>query len=345
MTYREQIEKIVSGIKIVSKRSYEVEGKTQYVKNQTPFSNYGGDLKNFGSNQIADEHTERQNLVNHLISTIYSYYYCGIQSDKNGNKKPSKGEQQTFMDQLSKANTSKGGLDYNWKIYSVDPSGNAFVQKDGELRWLQPKTFQYLNPRQQQPQINTFVHIHKQRESRTIQPVFYHVFSDEIFPQEVELSRIYWNIKPESAPKLINVLSSTLNDLHIPFQFKCLNHPDLYVRSDAAVLYLHKKNVHVVSIVLKSILNELKDDLQEGIPMFTKKLFKGVGFAEDPGKGMSFGMSRSTVIADALVDAFLSEKENVLDHVLQKLEQKGFVIDRMHLNKHTELIPNFPLYD
>jgi hypothetical protein len=345
MTYQEQIEQIVSGIQILSKRSYEVEEQTKFVRNQMPFSNYGGDLKNFGSNQISDSHTERQNLINSLTGTIYSHYYCGVANDKDVYKKPSKSAQQAFMNELSKANASRGGLDYNWKIYSVDPSGNAFVQKDGDLRWLQPNSFQYQNPRQQRHQVNTFVHIKKIRDSRTIQDVFYHVFSDEIFPQEVELSRIYWNIKPESASKLIRLLTTTLNSYRIPFQFKCLNHPDLYVRTDAAVLYLDKRNVHVVSILLKSILNELKDDLREGIPMFTQKLFKGVGFAEDPGKGMSFGMSRSTVIAQALVDAFFSEIENSLEYVLETLEQKGFVIERMHLNKHTELIPNFPLYD
>ena len=343
--YKEQIEQIVSGIKILSKRSYEVHGETRFVKNQKPYSNYSGDLKSFGSNQVSDAHEERQNLVTHLTNTIYAHYYCGIESEKSHYQKTSKTEQQAFMDRLSQANSSQGGLDYNWKIYSVDASGNAFVKKDGELRWLQPKSFQYQNPRQQYHQVNTFVHIHKKRDSRTIQEVFYHVFSDEIFPQEIELARIYWNIKPESAHKLVKVLTTTLNDYRIPFQFKCLNHPDLYIRTDAAVLYLDKRNLQVVSVLLKSILNELKDDLREGIPMFTKKLFNGVGFAEDPGRGMSFGMSRSTVIAEALVDAFLSEKENVLEYVLNTIEQKGFVVDRMHLNKHTELIPNFPLYD
>jgi len=119
----------------------------------------------------------------------------------------------------------------------------------------------------------------------------------------------------------------------------------LYVRSDAAVLYLDKKHVPVVSILLKSVLAELKDDLNEEIPLFTKKLYKGVGFAEDPGKGMSFGVSRSQVIAEALVEAFLSEKQDVLAHVLTTLERKGFLIESMYLNKPTELIPNFPQYD
>lgn len=344
MTYKEQIEKIVSGIQIRSKRSYEIDGQPKFVKNQVPFSNYGGDFKSFGGNQVSNTVTERQNLINSLISSIYATYYCGIEGDESMYKKPLKAEQQSFMDTLSEANSSKGGWDYNWEIYSVDGSRNAFVRKDGELRWLQPNSFQYQNPRQQHPQVNTFVRIKKDRDSRTIQDVFYHVFSDELFPQEVELARIYWNIKSESTAKLIRTLTGTLNDYRIPFQFKCLNHPNLYIRTDAAVLYLDKKHVHVVSILLKSILNELKDDLKEGIPMFTKKLHKGVGYAEDPGKGMSFGMSRSQVIAEALVESYLTEKEDVLAYVLTILEQKGFVVNRIYLNKHTELIPNFPQY-
>lgn len=345
MTYKDQVKRIVEGIKILSKRSYEIEGQQKFIRNQTPFSNYSGDLKNFGDNKVSDHSTERQNLINSLTNTIYSHYYCGISLDNRSHRSPSKKDRNIFMDHLSESNTSKGGYDVNWKIYSADAQGNAFVEKGQTLRWLQPKTFVYQNPRQQRPQVNTYVNIQNPKESRTIQEVFYHVFSDELFPQEVELARFYWNIKPDSTAKLIKLLTSTLNSYRIPFQFKCLNHPDLYMRTDAAVLYLNKKSVQIVSVLLKYIFAELKDDLFEDIPMFTKKLFKGVGYAEDPGKGMSFGMSRSSVIAEALVSSYESGSNNAFEDVLETLDKKGFVIERMHLNKHTELIPNFPEYD
>ena len=81
--------------------------------------------------------------------------------------------------------------------------------------------------------------------------------------------------------------------------------------------------------------------------MFTQKLYNGVGYAEDPGKGISFGMSRSTVIAEALVDSFLkneSKKEQV-ESAIRALSMKGMAIDRLHLNKHTALTPKFPKYE
>lgn len=344
MEYKDQIKRIVEGIQIHTKKSYEVEGKRKFVRNQTPFANYTGDLKNFGSNHVSDSNTERQNLINSLVNTIYATYYCGIHED-NAHKMPSKSEREAFMEELSQANKSKGGFDVNWKIYNTDTSGNTFIQKGEWFRRLLPNSFVYQNPRQQYPQVNTFVNIKKDRESRTIQPVFYHVFSDEIFPQEVDLARIYWNVKPQGISKLVTLLTSTLNNYKIPFQFKCLNHADLYVRSDSAVLYLDKRNVQIVLVLLKSIIKELQNDLNDAIPMFTKKLFKGISYAEDPGKGQSFGMSRSQVIAEALVLSFESSEENTLEQVCETLEQKGFVLERMYMNKHTELIPNFPLYD
>ena len=188
MKYKEQVESIVNGIHILTKKSYEVEGQAKYVRNQTPFSKYSGDLKDFGSNQVNDSNTERQNLIQHLINTIYSKYYCGISGDVSKHKTPSKSEQQRFMYSLSEANTTKGGYDVNWKIYSVDASsGNAFVQKGAELRWLQPKTYTYYNPQQKKHEVNTFVNIHKPRDSRTIQTVFYHVLVTRYFHRKLNM--------------------------------------------------------------------------------------------------------------------------------------------------------------
>lgn len=345
--YKKQVEKIVEGVKIHSLTSFEVLGIDEIVKHQRAYSNYNGDIKAFGSHLNIDELEQKQNLINALTNRIYGIFYCGIPKDYRIEIVPPKDERYHFMDKLSLANSTKDGLDYNWIIYNVDTSGNAYVKKNDELRWLKPKGYQFQNPDQKQVAINTKVNIVKSREAKNIQPVFYHVFSEEIFPQEAELARFYWHINPNGADLLIQQITQVLNDYRIPFQFKCLNHPDLYVRTDSAVLYCSKKYVAVVSQLLKSILTVIEPFLRDDVPLFTKKLYKGLSYAEDPGKGMSFGMSRCSIIAESLVNSFLKDnnKTKTLQTVIQTLESKGIFLERLHLNNHTVLTPNFPSYE
>ena len=346
--YTQQLKKITEAIKITSLSTYTVHGKEDFVQHQMPYQTFAEDVKSFGSNATVDANQQQINLTNALTNTIYAKFYCGIKNGDHASKIPPKGEREAFMDELSQANTSTNGLDYNWNIYNIDAaSGNGYIQKNDELRWLQPNGYQFANSTQKQLAINTKVNLIRFKEKRDIQPVFYHVFSNEMFPQEVELGRIYWNVTPEGAPKLIHLLTTKLNDYKIPFQFKCLNHPELYVRSDAAVLYLSKKHVQIVAIILNAVIPNLEPYLVDEIPMFTKQLHKGVGYAEDPGKGQSFGMSRSSTIAEALVDAFLKKMnpQQMYDNVIHFLSKKGMTLDRLHLNKHTTLTPTFPSYE
>ncbi|MEM6686531.1 MAG: T3SS effector HopA1 family protein [Bacteroidota bacterium] len=347
-TYTQQVQQIIDAIEITSLTTYKVHGEEEYVQNQMPYQTFAEDFKSFGSNANIDTQQQRNNLINTLTNTIYSRFYCGIKKENHTSKIPPKAAREAFMSELSQANTSTDGFDYHWKTYNIDAkTGSVYIQKNGELRWLPPNSFQFVNPQQKQAALNTFVNISRQKENRTLQPVFYHVFGNEMFPQEIEIGRLYWNILPEGTAKLINLLTTTLNDYKIPFQFKCLNHPELYVRTDAAVLYLNKKHVQIAAIILHSVIPNLAPYLVDEIPMFTKQLFKGVGYAEDPGKGQSFGMSRATTIASALVEAFQQEKDKkqTLNIVETFLSRKGMSLDRLHLNKHTALTPTFPTYE
>lgn len=345
--YQQQIEAIVNGIEIETVNRFTILGKETFVKHQMPYQNYAKALHSFGGNNTIDTIQQRQNLTQTLTHSIYSQFYCGITAENISEKLPVKAARDVFMEQLSSVNTTQEKPDYNWTIYSIDQTGNAFVKKGEELRWLQPNGYQFQDPNQKECKVNTKVNLIKTKEDKNLQPVFYHVFSEEVFPQEVEMARIYWNIQPEGAAELIELLTKALNNYKIPFQFKCLNHPELFVRTDAAVLYLAKKHVPIVSIILQPVITEIQKHLKEEVPMFTLQIAKGVGYAEDPGKGMSFGMSRASVIAEAIVDGFFrKEKINQrVTTVINHLKQKGMEINRLHLNKHTIVTPNFPSYE
>lgn len=340
----DQIKEVVANISIASLQKFIINGEAHQVYFQQAYQDFTEDLKAFGSNKSIDETLLKQRLQEQLTQKIYSRFYCGLSKDNDRIDLPSKSEREAFMEELSKANTTKETLDHNWLVYAIDPTGNVYIKKNETLRWLDPNKFEFADKNQKQLAQNTYVHLKKERENRSIQPVFYHAFSDEIFPQDATLVRIYWNIDPAGITKLVEKLTSVLNDYQIPFQFKCLNHPELYVRNDSAVLYLDKKHLDIVSLLLPYIIADVKPYLKNALPWFTKTITKGVSFAEDPGKGQSFGMSRAAVIAEALIIAYEANLTNdkTFDFTLKHMTKKGFNINNLYLNSHTAKTPQFP---
>ena len=170
------------------------------------------------------------------------------------------------------------------------------------LRTLEKEKYVMADPKQQMA-VGVWVHLVIKREDPHIQVPFFYVYSQALMPQQVDLIRFYWNIKPEGAPDLIQEITEEFNKYRVPFMFKCLNEPSLYNRADSAVLYLEKKYAHTALYLVKEIADKLKTVLKDGVPMFSMPLAKGLSFAEDPGKGESFGMQRSRIIADAILTA------------------------------------------
>lgn len=340
----DQIKEIVANISIMSLQKFKVNDEEHQVYYQQAYQDFTEDLSVFGRNNSIDETLLKHRLQEQLTQKIYSRFYCGLSENNDSIDLPSKSEREAFMEQLSKANTTKETLDHNWLVYAIDPTGNTYIKKNEALRWLDPNKFEFADRNQKQIAQNTYVHLKKERENKHIQPVFYHAFSDEIFPQDATLVRIYWNIDPEGITKLVERLTTILNDYQIPFQFKCLNHPKLYVRNDSAVLYLDKKYLDIVSLLLPYIITDVKTYLKSTLPWFTKAITKGVSFAEDPGKGQSFGMSRAAVIAEALIMAYEATltKDKTFDFTLKHLAKKGFNVNNLYLNSHTARTPQFP---
>jgi lantibiotic modifying enzyme len=71
------------------------------------------------------------------------------------------------------------------------------------------------------------------------------------------------------------------------------------------------------------------------VPAFTRLLAPGLGLAEDPGDGDSFGMHRCRLLADALVTAHEQGAHSVearVDAVLDRFAREGINPDRPYLN-------------
>ncbi len=335
--HEQQLMNILEKVKIIDNHNYEIAGKKIPVYQQQPKFEYIGDLALFGKNEEQDPIHQKKALIQHLTNALYSNFYCEIPDEAVHLKLPSVKERNEFMNQLSKANYSTQQPDPNWRVYSVQPNGSGFAEKNGQLRPVQPNTY-VPNPYQSQLTVNQTIHFYRQKENRIVQPVFYHVHGNEYLAPDSNMIRIYWNIQPKGAALLIEQITKLLNDYRIPFNFKCLNHPDLFNRSDSAVLYFDKTDLSIINSILPIIIQAVQPYLKREVPLFTDILHPGVSRAEDPGDGQSFGMSRCKIIAEALVtlSKLKLSKKKKFESLCQALLKKGINPQQMSINPHTK---------
>jgi len=143
------------------------------------------------------------------------------------------------------------------------------------------------------------------KESLTRQPGSYFVLGAPPFP-DTRWLRLYWNVSPRGAVLLTAMVTATFNPICVPFQLKILLDTSIR-RRDAAVLYLPLALWPFARMVLDPVCERLDaaSDLQSNTPLFTKPLRLGVGLAEDPQIGLSFGMHRSWLVALSLAESYL----------------------------------------
>lgn len=270
-------------------------------------------------------------LVGDLQLRLYDWAYCRRmhgQVDAQPNMNP------TPLDAtLSAANMTRERWEQGWRIGQVYPNGSIHAQKGA--RWVMFQHGHYTSGHGM-PHPGAMAAVFLAKESRTLQPGFYYVMSENVPEQSVEArpTRIYFNVDEAGAPLLVRAISTELNRFEIPFRFKTLSYSGTYTRADCAVLFFGKRYFTVIARLLPRIVTSVKDHLRPSTPLFTKKLRDGVAIAEDPGNGESFGSHRVRLVAQAIWDAHLrglqSEEARMQELDLQ-FQQNALRLDQPHL--------------
>jgi hypothetical protein len=118
--------------------------------------------------------------------------------------------------------------------------------------------------------------------------------------------RFYWNVDHRGAIELMASATATLNRRQVPFRLKVLL--DVSVRRrDAVVLYVPLELWSAGGIVIANAYDTLAQagTIRPETPLFAKALRPGVGLAEDPSTGASFGMHRAGLVARAMAKSYL----------------------------------------
>jgi hypothetical protein len=114
-----------------------------------------------------------------------------------------------------------------------------------------------------------------------------------------------------------------------------LNNQLPFNRTDSAVLFLNKRFYRIVAELLVDIYEEIKDSLGAETPLFSKQVAPGIGLAEDPNNGESFGMNRCRILAEGIWNGYtkgLQTLEARLDEVARQFGFYGIALESPYLN-------------
>ncbi|HLX42147.1 MAG TPA: T3SS effector HopA1 family protein [Bryobacteraceae bacterium] len=286
-------------------------------------------------------------LARDLQATLYSRCYAQRIEDPQPAKAAVFTLDPSFAASLSANNRTQSRWEGGWSVYAVAPSGQVSLQKGDRQRFAVPGEFLSHGAPGMPPVAGTVVSVFVPRESAAAQPGFFFVYGETLSDvwDEHNLLRFYFHAAPEVAPDLLAYLTSALNHRLAPFKMKTLSEPALYPRTDAMVLYLAKRHYDSAVRVVREMPAEIGKRLGSSTPLFTLPLQAGVGCAEDPNTGESFGMNRCRLTAEGIVDAWRKGQnatDDRLNAIAGRFLQEGFDLDRPHLNPGSVELPEVP---
>ncbi|MFI5459406.1 MAG: lanthionine synthetase LanC family protein [Isosphaerales bacterium] len=215
--------------------------------------------------------------------------------------------QRDLMAALSAANTGRGTWEPGWSVRRVDEDGTVVVVKDGVGFWVSATGLRTADG-PIRPGGKWRVSVAK--ELRHLIPGYYVAIGDEEEraddgEREVEpMIRYYWHLMPGAAVPFVAAVTSLLNASQVPFRVKVLSDPNTYHRADAGVLYARRRYVARIGEILARIHSTIGSGLRPEVPLFTRRLADGLGFAEDPINSLSFGQHRCQLAAQAMWRSF-----------------------------------------
>lgn len=278
-----------------------------------------------------------------LTNLIYSRFYCASEAPTPGAANPT---HDSFVEELSRHNHSTERFDAPWTVGTVDAAGSVYATKGNGRRMLHAGEFVYDTPKRGPAQPGDTLRLLLYREHRDAQSGFYYVFGQTPGDDSVTLqTRLYFHVSPAGSAGLVAWVTRTLNAHYVPFQFKCLNHPDLYGRPDSAVLYVQKPHVTLVLALLMEALPELQPHLLPAVPPFTRPVAPGIAFAESPpNPAESFGTSRCGLIAQGITKAIENGQppDTWADAVRAVFGQIGLSLEHPYRNPRSHYPYTFP---
>ncbi|MFZ6746214.1 T3SS effector HopA1 family protein [Undibacterium sp. JH2W] len=273
-------------------------------------------------------------LIASINTSLYGMYYVRDIADEA--MLPS----QSLVPNLSQANQTPDRWDPGWKIYQQSPDGRVMIQKGERSRTAVAGEYAANKWPGMTAVAGDLVNLRVYPGTADMQQGFYYAFGSNLSDQfdDYELIRFYFNVPAHAAAELLYGLTAQLNRYALPFRYKTLVDASAYRRADAAVLYIAKRHYPMVAALMLDLHASLGSKLRTVTPMFCKTLVDGIGVAEEPGTGESFGMHRCRLMAEGMVDAWLAgsqSREARADAVQKRFAANGIDMHTPYLNRYS----------
>jgi hypothetical protein len=319
MNFREQIEAVIQAVAFHSPTTFSWFGQLSPQLSSA--------VRRAITPQIA-----RKYLAWTLQIRLYSDFYCRgfpMPAEQSAIARPDVGAP-AFVRQLSAANSGNGSVSRGWTVRAV--SGCDVVLRGANLE-LHVHPRDCLTPPRGRLEPGTAVGLRLPKELPDISPGFHVVLGNKelVGAGAQALVRLYWNLAPDGAIAFVRRATSVLNREELPFKIKAVNDPARFGRRDAVVLYIRKLDYRSVSELMGEVYGDMAQALKDGEPAFTKRLAAGLGLAEDPGEGASFGSHRCGILAEGLIRAHEQHKRSLAGKF--QVVNDCFDENRIDLNK------------
>jgi hypothetical protein len=235
-----------------------------------------------------------------------------------------------FVDRLSDANSGTGVWQGGWTVQAFEPDGTVVVERHQVRFWCAAEG---CRPVDSPLQVGGEVEVKLPKEYREMVPGFYLALGDGGFVRDTTPTlRIYWNVSARGAERLMELITRDLNRAGIAFQLKILAEPLRFDRCDTAVLYFPRDQLAPMLEAVRRVHGAIRPWLRSRVSHLVKVLAPGVGLAEDPGDGTSFGEHRTKLLARLLWSQGESPSLTKLGRELLTL---GYDLDRLYRNPGT----------
>lgn len=231
-----------------------------------------------------------------LADGLYRDWYCAV-----GSKPGAHRQDRDLCELLRAAHAGTGRFEDGWRVDNVSKRGRVAVSRNSERRIVHMVDCLPAEGHGAGFRPGDQIRVVARRDSESMNPGDWVTFSRAWHHHRDATVRTYWNIMPEGAARLVQLLSEALDD-DFPFFIKCPRRPPEYDRRDAVVLYLPVDRFAAAASAIGEAASVLDDMLEAPVPALTLPLGRGVGVAEDPAEdNQSFGTSRCELVAGSIV--------------------------------------------
>jgi hypothetical protein len=322
-TFREQIADAAQAVEILSRTRYSWLGEPSEQ------------LPEHAEERIS-EADARGYLVFSLSSLLYSDFYCHGRAVARAAREAVdtvRGDP-ALVEALSLSNAGKGCWEPGWALVGRE-DGEIVVARGGLVLRATPDECRGLPVQEVPSGAQVEVELRYPKELLRVSPGFYTALAERPFDDAGGIVRLYWNLTADGAVPFVREATRLVTAAGFGARLKVANHPALYDRCDAGVVYLPRADALAAGDMVRELHAAVAPHLGPGLPAFTRRLAAGVGLAEDPGGAQSFGQSRCNFLADGLVWA--AEQGIVklgarVDAVRERMSEAGLDPDAPYLN-------------